>query len=345
VTEARGPEAAAVVETRTALGVVRPSRPLIWVGLGVTVAFGYFAVRDVQLSEMWDALKASNYMWLLPALLTLAVAIFLRGLRWRALFADETRPPVRAISRALLVGYFFNSVLPLRAGEAARVIALYRAAGNSRAETSGTVLIERVYDVASLVALLFLVLVWLPGLTWITDAVVLAVALAGALVAAVVLLALRRDQLIALGVRIVHRVPFLPHELADRAVRNLAHGLAGLTRARVAVAAIAWTFASWVVMACSFWMVTLCFGFDVPVLAGLLVVIATSLSLVLPSSPGAIGVFEAAAIIALDAYGIPRAEALSYAIVLHGLNFFPFVVAGGVVLWPSVRGRARRRLT
>ena len=69
-----------------------------------------------------------------------------------------------------------------------------------------------------------------------------------------------------------------------------------------------------------------------PVLAGLLVTIATGLSLVLPSSPGAGGVFEAAALVGLQAYGIEKADALSFAIVLHAVNFFPYVLAGLLVL-------------
>jgi uncharacterized membrane protein YbhN (UPF0104 family) len=45
-----------------------------------------------------------------------------------------------------------------------------------------------------------------------------------------------------------------------------------------------------------------------------------------------VGVFEAAALVGLKAYGIEKADALSFAIVLHAVNFFPYVLAGGLVL-------------
>jgi uncharacterized membrane protein YbhN (UPF0104 family) len=54
--------------------------------------------------------------------------------------------------------------------------------------------------------------------------------------------------------------------------------------------------------------------------------------MILPSSPAAVGVFEAAALIALKAYGIDKSAALSYALVLHAVNFAPYVIAGAVVL-------------
>ena len=50
--------------------------------------------------------------------------------------------------------------------------------------------------------------------------------------------------------------------------------------------------------------------------------------MILPSPPAAVGVFEAAALIALAAYGIPHYSALSYAVVLHLVNFVPYIVVG-----------------
>jgi uncharacterized membrane protein YbhN (UPF0104 family) len=60
--------------------------------------------------------------------------------------------------------------------------------------------------------------------------------------------------------------------------------------------------------------------------------ITINLALVLPSSPAAVGVFEWATVLALRAYGVPESQALSYALVLHALNFFPFVIAGLVLV-------------
>jgi uncharacterized membrane protein YbhN (UPF0104 family) len=52
-------------------------------------------------------------------------------------------------------------------------------------------------------------------------------------------------------------------------------------------------------------------------------------------------VFEQATLVALGAYGVSDSRALSYALVLHVVNFVPFVAVGLVVLhrW-EVRGRS-----
>ena len=75
-------------------------------------------------------------------------------------------------------------------------------------------------------------------------------------------------------------------------------------------------------------------GFDLGLspLAGGLVIVAIGLSMILPSSPAAVGVFEAATLVALNAYGVPKSAGLSYALVLHAVNFFPYIAAGLIVL-------------
>src|SRR5207237_537534 len=138
----------------------------------------------------WDSLRRSNYWWLVPALAALVIANVLRAFRWQFLFARETRPPFEPVLSAMLIGQFFNNVLPARAGEAARVVALGQTAGTSRVEAAGTVVIERAYDVLTVLVLLFVALPWLPHVTWLRAAAILAIALTAGLLAAFVLLAL-----------------------------------------------------------------------------------------------------------------------------------------------------------
>jgi uncharacterized protein (TIRG00374 family) len=68
-------------------------------------------------------------------------------------------------------------VLPARAGEAARVVALNRTSGTSIVEATATVVVERLFDVLCLLGLLFVLAHWLPHVTWLRAAAVLAVVL------------------------------------------------------------------------------------------------------------------------------------------------------------------------
>jgi hypothetical protein len=52
----------------------------------------------------------------------------------------------------------------------------------------------------------------------------------------------------------------------------------------------------------------------------------------LPSSPGFIGVIQAATVLALALFGVPRTEALSFSLLLHASQFFPVTIIGLVFL-------------
>jgi glycosyltransferase 2 family protein len=305
---------------------------LVWTGFAVSGFFAYLAVRDVDWSAVWNALTASNYWWAAPSLAFMAISIFVRAVRWQYLFSVESRPPLRPVLDATLIGYFFNNVLPARAGEAARVVALNRTARTSRAEATTTIVLERAYDVLGLLVLLFVLLPWFPDVGWVRPAVVLAAALGAILALAASLLVLFGDRPFRRVLRPLSRLPLLDIERTDRAAANVHRGTASLHRPRLALLAFTLTVLSWILFGLSAWALMQGFDLGVPALAAQLVIIALGLASILPSSPGAVGVFEAAVLVALRAYGVPKSEALSYALVFHAISFLLYVTAGAVVL-------------
>ena len=101
---------------------------------------------------------------------------------------------------------------------------------------------------------------------------------------------------------------------------------------RLLLGGLALTTLSWLYLGLSMWFVLEVFDLGLSPLAGVLVAIAVNIGMILPSSPAAVGVFEAAVLVALDAYGVPKEQALSFALVAHALNVVPFLVAGPLVL-------------
>ena len=305
----------------------------------ISVVFGYLALRGVKLGAAWRASRASNYWWLGPSLGAFAVSIFLRTVRWQVLFRPGRRPPLGSVAKATVIGYFFNSILPARAGEAARILALKHYAGTSRAETTGTVVVERVLDVSTLIVLLFVLLPWLPHVSWLGTAAIVAFVCLAAIVALSLLIRHVSGPRLPRGARRLSRLFGLREETVLRLTANAVHGLATLTRPRQAAGAIVWTFLSWFMLGLSFWFLMIGFRLGLSPLAALLVVIATGLSFIIPAAPAAVGVFEAAGLAVTTAYGVPRSRAFAYVLILHVLNLLPFLVAGLAVLGGEARAR------
>jgi uncharacterized protein (TIRG00374 family) len=314
-------------------------RVATWAGILLSGLFVWLALRGVDFGQVGRALREASYWPLAPALVLLAAANVLRALRWQALFDPESRPPLGPIANAMLIGLLFNSILPARAGEAARVVALWRETGTSRVESLATAAAERVYDVFALLLLLFLAEPFLPRVSWLGKAALVAAVLAAGIAVTVVVLLRYEERPI---VRALRR--FVSEERAARIGRSLVQGLVSLRHPAIALRALALTLGSWLVLACSAWLLLLGFDLGVGFGAGLLVTIATTLVLVIPAAPGGVGQFETAAIVALSAFGVGSSRALSFGIVFHVLNLLPYVVAGYVALrrHAVVVGRRRR---
>ncbi len=323
---------------------LRPPRVVAIAGaLLVSAVFAYLAVRDIRYDETWHALGSVEYWWLLPATGALALSVVARAARWRVLFEPGRRPPLWETTKATLIGLFFNSILPLRAGEAARIVALKRYAAVSLAESTATVAVERVFDVLALLLLLFVATPWLPHVSWLRSAAVLGIVLLVALAVAIAVVVLLGERPVRFLLRPVTKLPGL-HDLdVDRVATNVNRGLSPLRRPGHGLVGFAWTVASWLVIAVSIWSLMAGFDLHLSFLAPVLGTVALGLAFIVPAAPSAVGVFEAAAIASTQAYGIPQSQGLAYALTLHALHFFPFIAAGLVLLATLPRPSALQR--
>jgi len=313
----------------------------IFVGLAISAVFTYLAVRNVDLELFWDALHESNLWWLAPALALVAAGTLIRAWRWQFLFYAHTRPPLPALIRALIVGQFFNSILPARGGEVARIVVLHQETRTSRVETLGTAVVERLYDVVTLLLMLFVATPFLPDVDWLRRATILGSALGVLVVVGVVVVDRWGVRPVRFVLKPLTRFRRITLEHVDRAAANLIQGLGALHRPHMALPAFFLTIASWLVLAASFWCVLEAFHLNLGYDAAVLMLIMTTLALVIPSAPGGLGVFEAGGVVALRAFGVDDSTALSCTVVLHALTLFPFLIAGYVVLHGHTR-RLRR---
>jgi glycosyltransferase 2 family protein len=307
------------------------------VTVAVTILFSYIALNGIKLGLAWHALRTSDYLWLVPALVAFGLGNVARGLRWRSLFAPGRRPPRGVVMNAMMVGYFYNSILPARAGEAARVLVLTKRSSTPAVEVVGTVVLERIYDVLAILVIFFAAEPWLPHVSWFGAAALVAIVLAGLIAAAATLLAVYGDRFLRMLLRPLRRFAWFSGTRLEKTVDELTHGLSGLRHGTVALEAFVWTVVAWMLSALCAYIVSLSFHLHLSFACGVLVVVAVGLSMILPSPPGAVGVFEGAALIALKAFGVPHSSALPYALVLHAVNFIPFVLVGAVLLHHNAR--------
>ncbi|MBL8130617.1 MAG: flippase-like domain-containing protein [Anaerolineae bacterium] len=299
----------------------------------LTLIITVILLATVDLAALGESLRAADYR-LLPFMLGFgALALATRAARWR-LFLNH-RLPFRDCFHISNIGYMFNNLLPLRAGEVARVLLATQKTPPVPLMTSlSTVFLERIVDVLFVFGMLGFALSRLP----VSDAVSIGGgALAGlsALVLIVLFVSVHRQTwLISLLRRVETVLPFLRRLPIERAVESFLDGLSSLTTPNALLWTVIWTALSWLFSTASNSALLLAFfGTPDPAVALLfssMSALTVSASAAIAYTPAGVGPYHASVIVALAVAGFtqPEGAPIAFAIVLHGVNLMMYVALG-----------------
>ncbi len=123
----------------------------------LAVVLLYFAFRGIDFAKMAQGFRNANYLWVFLSLIVGTAAHFIRALRWRLLIEPlGYKPSLWDITGALVTGYVANLVFP-RLGEITRCGTLRKTDKVPFESLIGTVLVERAFDVLTILFLTFVV--------------------------------------------------------------------------------------------------------------------------------------------------------------------------------------------
>ena len=309
----------------------------IVLGLVISVILLWALFRNINFSDLGAALAHANYWWLIPNIILAAFAMHHRAFRWKYMINPIKEVPFGTLLSATCIGFMANNVLPLRLGEFARAYSLsYQDKGISKSASLATIFIERmVFDLVILLAIFGLV-VWgshLPGKESMTGGALIAIGVALAGIIFVLVLAIRPEKSGRLIARILPFVSPSIREKIENTVIKFSHGLVFIKRPRDLTMVSVLTIGLWILMGLSNWFVFHAFGFDgppwnVPLTASFVLLVVVSISILIPSSPGFVGVYHAGTVWTLTSYGIDKENALSFALVLHAAQYIPITLMG-----------------
>ena len=317
------------------LPVAGPKRSRAWLQRGLELTISavclWLALRAIDFEALWGALKAAQWVWLIPAVLGITAMMFIKAWRWQILFLPEHRVPFDSVFTAQSAGYLASNVFPGRVGELVRLVLLASEQPVGGARVLSTIVVERLLDILSCLAVLVLLLpfVELPPLI-MRSAYVLGI---GALAASgvILLLSFWKARVLGWAHAILRYIRFLDRPGVYTALEHLIDGFAAL-RGRRGPALVALSFAAWAAVIGEAWAVRMAVQSDAPFTSIVFAVVVTSLGMIAPSSPGYVGVFHFLVVESLRPFGVAQTEAMSIALIWHGVNYIVLSVTGLIML-------------
>ena len=299
------------------------------VGVAISAAALLVVASTVDLHETGSILADADPVPLVAIVGIVAVQVAVRAWRWSFLMphgSDGRRLRVRRLLPPLLVGYLGNAVLPARLGEPMRAVLAGRRERVGTTEALGSVLLERLIDVATLAVVAFGAAFVVGAPDWISQ--VLGVAALGGVVGMAILISVGIQPVVAIADRIgLDRRPAL-----RSLVGRFAASVGGPGRRRAIAISAGVSIGAWLLDAVSFWLAARAVGVELAYPAALLIAGFTVLGTAVPSAPGYVGTFELAAAAAAGALGVPSAAALAMAVVAHVMTLAPMALGGAASL-------------
>lgn len=312
----------------------------IWLGVALSALFLYLAFQKIDLDRLWLALRGANYLYLLPVVFLAYLNVVIRSARWLQLLRPLKEVRFYSAFLATALGFMALFLLPARIGEIIRPYFLGSKENLSKSAALGTVVVERLIDVFTILLILAIVLIstdFVPEKEAYRSKLVAAgyVFLGISFLVFSFLLFLKVQTDLAL-----RWVSFVLSPLPGRISRKIIDLVESFVQGIVMIKGLKnwglfllYTALLWLTVVLGIKLLTMAFGMKLPFMASFFVLVIVAFGVSLPAAPGFIGTYHAAALYALLFYGVNREEALSFAIVMHLSNAIPIILLGLFLLW------------
>jgi phosphatidylinositol alpha-mannosyltransferase len=322
------------------------------VGAGVIGGAGLaaLALQRIGLEPIGRALLAATPIWVLVAFALMCASMLLRAEAWHAILQAAlpgTRVRRRDTARGTMIGVLMSATLPARLGEPSRALIVARRLGRMRDRfpvVLGSMVSQTLLNIVALIVLGSMMFATVGIFRGGEDALVIAtiapVVVLGLVIAAPWLL--RRGK----------PSRFQRVQQAAAAVRGatvqVRSGLQVFRRPKLGGWAALMQLTAWAIQCLACYVLLVALGLDerAGLGAAAAVLFAVNVTAALPATPSNLGVFQAACVAVLSAYGVGKTNALAYGIILQAVEIatalamgMPALVREGMT-WKDLRLRA-----
>ncbi len=290
----------------------------IWLSLGAALL--WFALKQVDRHDLLESLTGVAILPLLGALVVDILSVASKATKWHMLLRPLGKVTLYKLQGSIYAGGAVSMVLPFRLDEAVRAFVASRFSGIPIVSIFGSMALERLVDVCVLLGFVLSLTLILPLPPIINSAVLVASAMAGVLVAMLVVghIFSSRDWLKGVLAKLMDR---------------FAEGSRALMRPQLVLAAMVFSAGEWFLTGSVIALV--CEAASVPLPPGGMVLATTLLftSFALPLAPAGIGVYQVACELVLPPiYGISKVQAVTMALLVHMLLLAPMATIGSTVI-------------
>ncbi len=291
----------------------------------VSFAILYFLIKNIDINGVIAVSKNLDISIYVLAIVVHYSSFYVRGLRWKKLLNTiQIRASTPALTEMVFLSWFANSIVPAKIGDVYRSYLLKKYNSVPISTSLGTIVVERIFDIAVLLILLsvsgaILFKDKIPG--QILQSLEVGYILLGLVMLGLVLLKVFKSQII----QIVPNKFVVIFENLHRSVYDSFSNTSTFVNVSIL------TIVSWFLESGRFLLVTRALGVDLDLPVIIFVVLAASLLTAIPLTPAGLGAVEVSIVGILAIMGIDTAVGTSIALLDRLISYWSILAVGAIV--------------
>jgi uncharacterized protein (TIRG00374 family) len=300
--------------------------------IGLAAVLLYFALRGVEWRRVGSIISGCRVGYLLLACCFGTSAYIVRALRWRVLLNAQETLGVGTVLWASSAGYLGNNFLPARAGELVRITMISSRSRLSKAYVLTTAVTERVADMLVLVVIGSSVALGIGQKpVWLARVSVIAAAIG---TAGIVFLAILPRMQSAAKKLVAHsHLGAHWQERLGRMVDNATAAMRGFRNPSRLFQFTTLSVIIWLLDATGAVVLAYALGMRLSLAVALLLLTGLGVGSALPSTPGAVGIFQFVAVTVLVPFHFTPTDAIAFILVAQAAGYVVVTCLGLIGLW------------
>ena len=305
----------------------------LWIGLGISAVSIIILLQLIDVREAAHEISTADYRLVLLGGLAQLLFLILRTFRWR--FMLNKHPTWTQVFHIQNIGYMLTMLLPFRLGDLIRAFLIGKVKPLNFMQGASSMVLERLFD-------LLIIIIMFPfairGIEELPNSVRLAANVAGAAavigVGVLIFMANMPDLVRNIARWILDRIPFMKTDIWLERFDGILAGLDSLTSFKNTLYLLVMSVIIWVPIVYSYWITMVAVGIPATLSIAMFTVCIAAFGVAVPSSPGQIGVFEAAVSLALiTVIGQEiSSTAASFGIIYHAVQYLVLMIVGAIGL-------------
>ncbi|MBU0652461.1 MAG: flippase-like domain-containing protein [Proteobacteria bacterium] len=301
-------------------------------GLALSALLVWLSIRGIEFRGVIDGFRTIRCGYVLPAVAAMFLMQLLRSIRWGIILRPIGKVDQLSLFSVTSVGFLAIIAIPARLGELARPYLIAKKSRIPMSSALGTIFVERVLDSLTVLIIAVLALFFTPLPPWLVRSSVLFLLVTLCLFAVMIRVIVRREATLRILAPLIGRLPARYAGAVNRLIDHFIEGFRIVVDPALLFSATLLSIVIWLVDVLAIYLLFLAFGFDLPVAAAFVLMIILIIGIAIPTAPGFIGNWHYFCILGLGLFGIPKTDALTFAIIYHALSIGIVILLGLIFL-------------